>query len=110
MTNARSLIEVLGEPMRITILERLLDAPATATELAQQLPVTRSAISQHLQTMKSAGLVADTPAGTRRVYAVDPDALALLRSYFDAFWNRSLEGFRRAAETAPTPIRPGGTP
>jgi DNA-binding transcriptional ArsR family regulator len=92
------LIAVLGEPMRVTLLERLVVAPATATELAQDLPVTRSAISQHLQVMKSAGLVGDTPAGTRRVYTVDPDALALLRSYFDSFWNRSLENFRRAAE------------
>ena len=101
MTNARSLIEVLGEPMRVTILERLLETPATATELAQDLPVTRSAVSQHLQLMKSVGLVADTPAGTRRVYTVDPAALELLRSYFDSFWNRSLEAFRRAAEKPP---------
>jgi DNA-binding transcriptional ArsR family regulator len=92
------MIEVLGEPMRVTILERLLETPATATELAEHLPVTRSAVSQHLQLMKSVGLVDDTPAGTRRVYRADPGALALLRSYFDAFWNRSLEGFRRAAE------------
>ena len=84
--------------MRVTILERLVTAPATATELAQDLPVTRSAVSQHLQVMKSAGLVGDTPDGTRRVYTVDPDALALLRSYFDSFWNRSLDNFRRAAE------------
>jgi DNA-binding transcriptional ArsR family regulator len=92
------LIAVLGEPMRVTILERLVAAPATATELAQDLPVTRSAVSQHLQVMKSAGLVGDTPDGTRRVYTVDPDALALLRSYFDSFWNRSLENFRSAAD------------
>jgi DNA-binding transcriptional ArsR family regulator len=103
------MIEVLGEPMRVTILERLLETPATATELARHLPVTRSAISQHLQMMKSVGLVDDTPAGTRRVYTVDPDALALLRSYFDTFWNRSLEGFRRAAQmtTRPPAGRPG---
>ena len=84
--------------MRVTILERLVTAPASATELAQDLPVTRSAVSQHLQVMKAAGLVGDTPDGTRRVYTVDPDALALLRSYFDSFWNRSLGNFRRAAE------------
>jgi hypothetical protein len=58
--------------------------------------------------MKSVGLVDDTPAGTRRVYRVDPDALALLRSYFDAFWKRSLEGFRRAAEM--TTRTPAGHP
>jgi DNA-binding transcriptional ArsR family regulator len=110
MTNARFLIEVLGEPMRVTILERLLESPATPTELARHLPVTRSAVSQHLQMMKSVGLVDDTPAGTRRVYMVDPDALALLRSYFDAFWNRSLEGFRRAAEmTTRPPVGRSGT-
>lgn len=89
--------------MRVTILERLIDAPSTATELARDLPVTRSAISQHLQVMKSAGLVDDQPRGTRRVYTVDPGALALLRSYFDSFWNRSLENFRRAAEAGDQP-------
>ena len=109
-TNARGLIEVLGEPMRVTILERLIDRPATATDLAQHLPVTRSAISQHLQVMKAAGLVGDTPDGTRRVYTVNADALALLRSYFDSFWNRSLAGFRRAAETGPdTGTHPSST-
>jgi DNA-binding transcriptional ArsR family regulator len=104
------MIEALGEPMRATILERLLETPATATELARHLPVTRSAVSQHLQLMKSAGLVNDTAAGTSRVYRVDPDALALLRSYFDAFWNRSLEGFRRASEmTTPNDADGPGT-
>jgi DNA-binding transcriptional ArsR family regulator len=93
------LIAVLGEPMRVTILERLIDRPATATELAADLPVTRSAVSQHLQTMKAVGLVDDRPDGTRRVYTVDPDALAILRSYFDSFWHRSLDSFRRAAES-----------
>jgi DNA-binding transcriptional ArsR family regulator len=95
------LITVLGEPMRVTILERLIGSPATATELARHLPVTRSAVSQHLQMMKSAGLVSDTAAGTRRVYRVDPDALALLHSYFEQFWNRSLQSFRHAAELDP---------
>lgn len=87
--------------MRVTLLDRLVEAPSTATELARTLPVTRSAVSQHLQLMKAAGLVQDRPAGTSRVYTVDPDALALLRSYFDAFWNRSLAAFQQAAEARP---------
>lgn len=98
MTNVTVMLEALGEPMRVTLLDRLIEAPATATELARALPVTRSAVSQHLQVLKAAGLVHDTPAGTSRIYAVDPDALALLRSYFDAFWSRSLDAFRSAAE------------
>jgi DNA-binding transcriptional ArsR family regulator len=104
-----TLLEVLGEPMRVTLLDRLVEAPSTATELAMALPVTRSAVSQHLQVMKAAGLVHDSPAGTSRVYTVDPDALALLRSYFDAFWNRSLGAFQRAAEDPP-PGNPAATP
>ena len=92
----------------MTLLERLTEAPATATELSRALPVTRSAISQHLQVLKTVGLVYDTPTGTRRVYAVKPEAVALLAEYFDAFWSRSLEGFRRAAEaTAPGQPVPG---
>ena len=96
--------------MRVVLLERLIEAPTTATELARSLPVTRSAVSQHLQVLKAAGLVADTPAGTSRVYAVEPDPLALLHSCFDSFWTRSLDSFRRTAEgTAPDPFtREGG--
>jgi DNA-binding transcriptional ArsR family regulator len=104
------MLSALGEPMRITLLERLIAAPASATELAHDLPVTRSAVSQHLQVLKAAGLVDDRPAGTRRVYAVDPEALGLLRSYFDAFWSRSLDGFRRAAEATAGNSPPGGSP
>ncbi len=55
-------------------------------------------MSQHLQVLKSVGLVTDRAEGTRRIYSVDPDALALLRAYFDAFWTRSLSAFRTAAE------------
>ena len=98
MTNEDTMIEALGEPMRMLLVKRLVEAPATATELARTLPVSRSAVSQHLQVLKAAGLVDDTPAGTSRIYAVDPDALALLRSYFEAFWTRSLESFGRTAE------------
>ncbi len=62
------------------------------------MPITRSAVSQHLQILKSVGLVSDLADGTRRVYHVDPDALAIIRAYFDAFWQRSLSSFQQAAE------------
>ena len=64
----------------------------------------RSAVSQHLQILKSVGLVSDHAEGTRRIYRVDPDALAIIRAYFDSFWKRSLDAFRQAAE------RPEGNP
>lgn len=102
MTNAIELLTAFAEPTRRTIVERLVTQPASATELARDLPITRSAVSQHLQVLKSAGLVQDRPLGTRRVYHVDPDALAIIRSYFDAHWQRSLAAFAGSAQDNPS--------
>jgi DNA-binding transcriptional ArsR family regulator len=98
MTNEVALLEALAEPTRRSIVERLVDGPAAVTQLAAELPITRSAVSQHLQVLKSVGLVTDRAEGTRRIYSVDPDALALLRAYFDAFGTRSPAAFRNAAQ------------
>jgi DNA-binding transcriptional ArsR family regulator len=89
----------LGDPTRQAIFERLVERPRPVGELAGELPVTRPAVSQHLKVLKDAGLVVDRKVGTRRLYQVDPQALADLRAYFDAFWDRSLAAFRDAAET-----------
>jgi DNA-binding transcriptional ArsR family regulator len=88
----------LGDPTRQAILERLAKGPLPVGELAADLPVTRPAVSQHLKVLKDAGLVTDRKDGTRRLYQVDPQALADLRAYFDAFWDQALAGFRDAAE------------
>src|SRR4029079_4215607 len=89
----------LGDPTRQAIFERLVERPRPVGELAGELPVTRPAGSQHLKVLKDAGLVIDRKVGTRRVYQVDPQAVADLRAYFDAFWDQSLAAFRDAAET-----------
>ncbi len=98
MTNASVLLDALAEPTRRTIVERLVDRPAAVSDIARDLPITRSAVSQHLQILKSVGLVTDRAVGTRRIYTVEPDALAIIRAYFDAFWTRSLAAFRDAVE------------
>ena len=97
MTNAGEMLAVLAEPTRRMIVERLVDRPSSVSDIARDLPISRSAVSQHLQLLKAVELVADRPVGTSRVYAVDPDALAILRAYFDAFWTRSLTAFSDAA-------------
>jgi DNA-binding transcriptional ArsR family regulator len=97
-TNASLLLDAIAEPTRRTIVERLVDQPSSVTDLARDLPISRSAVSQHLQILKSAGLVMDRAEGTRRIYQVDPAALAIIRAYFDAFWKRSLTAFQQAAE------------
>ena len=89
----------LGDPTRRAIFERLADRPRAVGELAGELPVSRPAVSQHLKVLKDAGLVLDRPAGTRRIYRLDPDGLGALRADLDRFWNQltgGLQGGRRA--------------
>lgn len=100
MANVSNLLDALAEPTRRTIMERLAVRPSSVTDLAHGLPISRSAVSQHLQVLKSVGLVRDHAEGVRRIYRVDPDALALIRSYFESFWQRSLDSFREAAGRA----------
>lgn len=89
----------MSEPVRREILERLVDRPRSVSEIASELPISRSAVSQHLQVLKRAQLVSDHARGTQRIYTVDPDALAILRAYFDSFWTRSLDALRDFAES-----------
>jgi len=96
------MLEVLAEPTRREIIERLVDRPSAVTDLARDMPISRSAVSQHLQVLKGVNLVTDRAVGTRRIYTVDPDALAILRAYFESFWSRSLAAFRDAAEADKT--------
>ncbi len=88
----------LGDPTRRAIVERLAQRPQAVGELARELPVSRPAVSQHLRVLKDAGLVADRPDGTRRIYGLDPDGIAGLRADLDRFWSSALAGFKAAVE------------
>ena len=99
MANADQMLEALAEPVRRELIRRLVERPAAVTELARELPISRSAVSQHLQVLKRAQLVTDRAAGTRRIYQVDPAALAILHAYFESFWTRSLDTFREFADS-----------
>ena len=90
----------LGDPTRKAIFELLVDRPRAVGELAGELPVSRPAVSQHLRVLRDAGLVTDTPVGTRRVYRVEPDGLEALRADLERFWGRALAAYRTAAEQA----------
>jgi DNA-binding transcriptional ArsR family regulator len=85
--------EILADPTRRAIVERLADRPRAVGELAAELPISRPAVSQHLKLLKDAGLVAEQAAGTRRIYRLDPIAVSALRDQLDAFWARTLTGF-----------------
>jgi DNA-binding transcriptional ArsR family regulator len=88
----------LSDPTRRAIFERLAGGPRSVGELAQGLPVSRPAVSQHLRVLKDAGLVFDRPEGTRRLYQLDPDGVGALRAYVDLFWTQALAAFKVAAE------------
>ena len=90
----------LADPTRRRIFERLLAGPLAVHQLAEVMPVTRPAVSQHLRVLMEAGLVSVRAEGTRRVYAVSPDGVGALRAWMDEFWGRALDGFRSAAEAA----------
>jgi DNA-binding transcriptional ArsR family regulator len=95
-------LDAIGDGTRRAILARLLeDGPLPVVDLARDLPVSRPAVSQHLRILKTAGLVIDEPRGTRRVYALNPQAFASLRDYFDRFWIEALQAFKRRVEQGP---------
>jgi DNA-binding transcriptional ArsR family regulator len=90
----------LADGTRRAIVARLAEGPQAVGQLAAELPVSRSAVSQHLKVLKDAGLVSERAAGTRRIYRLNPAAVAALRDQLDTFWQRALDGYADvAAET-----------
>ena len=98
MTNQSRAFAALADPTRREIFERLAGAPSAVGELANELPVSRPAVSQHLKVLKEAGLVVDRAIGTRRVYEIDPNGLGELRAWLDRFWGEALEAFKAEVE------------
>lgn len=91
---------VLADPTRRALVDALRQGPRSVSELAGRVPVSRSAVSQHLAVLHDAGLVDRTPHGTRRVYRLRPETLGELRAYVDRLWGDALESFATAAGTA----------
>lgn len=90
--------DALGDKSRRAIVLRLAERPRAVVELAESLPLSRPAVSQHLKVLKEAGLVAEEPVGTRRIYHLDEAGLTALRDQLDTFWNRALSGFQDLAD------------
>ncbi len=95
---------LLGDPTRRAIFELLARRPGSVRELAEQLPISRPAVSQHLKVLKDGGLVVSQAVGTRRIYRLNPEGVTALRAWLDGVWNDALAGFHKAAEAAvPSP-------
>lgn len=87
-------LDALGDPMRRQIFALLRPGPRSVASLAEGLPVSRPAVSQHLKTLKEAGLVAVEVQGTRHIYRVDQTGLSALRSWLDEVWEEALDAYR----------------
>jgi DNA-binding transcriptional ArsR family regulator len=88
----------LADPTRRAVLERLRGGGLSVAQIANGMPVSRPAVSQHLKVLKAAGLVADEPQGARRVYHIDPAGLGAIRAWLDQFWDVALDAFKAEAE------------
>jgi DNA-binding transcriptional ArsR family regulator len=91
-------LAALGDPTRQAIVRRLATGPQPVGELAEHLPVSRPAVSQHLKVLKEAGLVHDERDGTRRLYRLDPKGLEAVRDSIDSLWKQALTAFKTAVE------------
>ncbi|MGD2070706.1 MAG: metalloregulator ArsR/SmtB family transcription factor [Gemmatimonadota bacterium] len=101
MTYAKAL-DALAEPTRRRLLDLLRERPRSVGEMADRVPVSQPAVSQHLAVLRDAGLVESTRDGTRRIYSLRPDGLGPLRRYVESFWDAALEAYGRSFE------EPGG--
>jgi DNA-binding transcriptional ArsR family regulator len=91
-------LDALGDPTRRAIIHSLLRGPAPVGKLAEEFPISRPAISQHLRILKEASLVTDSADGTRRIYQLNPRGFESLRAYLDQFWTIALAAFQQKVE------------
>src|SRR5579871_418482 len=98
MADRWEMLGALSDPTRQTVLTLLRRRPSTVGELAERLPVSRPAVSQHLQVLKSAGLVEEERRGTRHYFRLNPKSLAELRAHIDSMWRDALAAFSDFAQ------------
>jgi DNA-binding transcriptional ArsR family regulator len=87
-------LTALADPTRRRVFEELRSGAKSVTRIAESMPVSRPAVSQHLRVLKDAGLVREQPDGARRVYSIDPAGLGPLRRWLDQFWDQALDAFQ----------------
>ena len=93
--------DALGDPNRRAILELLASGGRPVRAIADELPISRPAVSRHLRLLKDAGLVVEEPQGTRRIYRLHDEGLAAVRTYIEEVWGDAAARFRLVAENAP---------
>lgn len=90
--------EALGDVNRREILALLGGGEKSVQELTSSLPISRPAVSRHLRLLKQAGLVAEEPQGTRRIYRLQEQGLESVQTYLELVWGEAAGRFRLVAE------------
>jgi DNA-binding transcriptional ArsR family regulator len=94
----REALDALGDPNRRAIVEILSHGGQSVQQIADQLPISRPAVSRHLRVLKGAGLVSDQAAGTRRIYQLRDEGIDAIRLYFAEVWDEAIARFQILAE------------
>jgi DNA-binding transcriptional ArsR family regulator len=90
--------EALGDPNRREILRLLSGGDKPVQEIAAALPISRPAVSRHLRLLKEAGMVAERPVGTRRIYHLQEQGMEAVQAYLERIWGDAAVRFRLVAE------------
>lgn len=101
MTVDSAQLTALGDPTRRTIFELIAEHPRSVAEITRQVPVSQSAVSQHLKVLRDSRLVRAEPKGASNVYHVDPHGLGQMRAWLDRFWSKTLAAYKVAVEQSP---------
>jgi DNA-binding transcriptional ArsR family regulator len=99
----RDALDALGDANRRAIVEILSDGGRSVREIADQLPISRPAVSRHLRLLKDAGLVSDQAEGTRHIYELRAEGIEAVRQYFAEVWDQAIARYRIVAENVGPP-------
>jgi DNA-binding transcriptional ArsR family regulator len=99
--------DALGDPNRRAIVELLGEGDRSVRELADELPISRPAVSRHLRLLKDAGLVVEEPRGTQRIYRLHEQGVDAVRAYLERVWGEAGARFRMMAENTDPERRRG---
>jgi len=101
MTVDSAQLSALGDLTRRTIFELIAERPRSVVEITRQVPVSQSAVSQHLKVLRDSRLVRAEPKGASNVYHIDPHGLGQMRTWLDRFWSKTLAAYKVAVEQPP---------
>ena len=104
----REALDALGDGNRRAIVELLSRGERSVQEIADQLPISRPAVSRHLRLLKGAGLVIDQVDGTRHIYQLRDEGVEAIRAYFGEVWGQAVPRFRLFAENTTAREETGG--